>query len=165
MRKLVRVVRDLDFENISIFEHFCDAIVKVNRVVDKIVTKKTNEKLSSKSKSFVSRLIVNDSNNDNDVNNNDNDENLFFCFRLACFNERMTTTYVANVVLNNRLTVVIKEINVLKKVELLKITMSIEIVIDREKTTEKQKKKKKKTKKKTKMMRQKSFDVIDVTRH
>ena len=147
MRELVRVDHDLDFDNISIFEHFCDAVVNVDRVVDKVVSKKTTKALNSKNKSFVSRLILNDlGENDND-NDNDNDENFFFRLRLTRFNERMMTIYVANATSNNRLIVVMKNVNALKRVKLLKMTMSIEIVVDRKKTIEKKKQKKKKDEK------------------
>ena len=142
MRELVRVARDFDFDNILIFEHFCDAIVNVDRVVDKIVAKKTRKTSNSKNKNSVFCLVVNDSNNDdNNDNNNDNDD-FFFRLWLIRFNERMTTIYVANAASNNRLIVVMKDVNVLKRVELLKMTMSIEIVVDRKKTIEKKKQKK-----------------------
>ena len=151
VRELVRVARDFDFKNISIFEHFCDVVVNVDRVVDKIVTKKMKKTSNSKNKNFVSCFIVNDL-NDNDKNhNNNNDDDFFFRFWLTRFNEQMTTIYVANVVSNNRLTVVMKDVNVLKRVELLRMTMSIEIVVDRKKNYwKKSKKRQKKLKKKRK---------------
>ena len=145
---LVHVDRDLDFENISIFKHFYDAIINVNQVVNKIVMKKITRASSLKSKSFIFRLVVNNSNENNNDVYNINDENFFFRLQLTRFNEQMTTIYVANATLNNRLTVVMKNVNVLKRVELLKMTMSIEIIIDREKTIEKKKQTKKKRKKK-----------------
>ena len=164
VRELVRVARDFNFKNILIFEHFSDVIVNVDRVVNKIIAK--TKALNSKNKSSVSRLVVHNSNNNDDNNNNDNDDDLFFRLRLTRFNEWMTMIYVANTASNNCLIVIMKDVNVLKRVELLRMTMSIEIVVDREKTTKtKKEKKKKKTKKKTKLTRQKSVDVINVTRH
>ena len=134
MRELVRITCDFDFENILIFKHFCDAIVNVDWIVDKIVAKKTKKALNSKSKSFVFCFIVNDLNNDDVDNDNNNDDDFFFRLRLTCFNEWIMTIYVANATLNNHLIVVMKNVNVLKRVKLLRVTMSIEIVIDQEKT-------------------------------
>ena len=127
--------------------------------------KKTTKILNFKSNNSVSRFVVNDSNKNDNNDNNNNNENFFFRFWLTRFNERMTMIYIVNVILNNCLTVVMKNFNVLNPIELLKMTMSIKIVINREKTIEKKKQKKKKTKKKTKLTRQESFDALDVTRH
>ena len=149
MRELVHVTHDFDFDDILIFEHFYDAIINVDRIVNKIVTKKIKKVFRSWIKNFASCVLVNDLNDDND-NDNNNERDLFFRLCLARFNEWMTTTYVANVASNNHLIVVMKNVNVLKKVELLKIVMLIEIVVEREKTIEK---KTKKTKKMTKMTR------------
>ena len=143
MRELVCVVRDFDFDNILIYEHFCDVVVNVDRIVNKFMTKTTIQKSNSKNKSFVSRVVINDLNNDVDDNDKNNNDDFFFRLRLTCSNEQMTTIYVANAALNNRLIVVMKKVNVLKKIKSLKMIVSIEIVVDREKTAEKKAKKRK----------------------
>ena len=76
------------------------------------------------------------------------------------------TIYVANAALNNRLIIVMKNVNALKRIGLLKMIMSIEIVVDREKTIEKKKQKKnEKDDENDKNNKKKSFDAIDMTRH
>ena len=139
MRELVRVARDLDFEDTPAFEHFCGAIANVGRIVDKAVAKKTGKASSSKGKSPVPRLVVDDSDDDDDDNDNDNDDDPSFRLRLARSNERMATAYAANAASNNRLAAAMEDANALKRAELLGVAVPIETAADREKAAEKEK--------------------------
>ena len=145
----MRIDRELNVKDRVVFKHFDSVVVEIERVIDKIVAKKTKKNSRSKRvKRFVFRVVVLNSNNDDNNDNNDDDDNFFFCLRLARFNENMTTTYIANVASNNCQIVEIKKSNALKKTKLLKIIVFVKIVIERKKTTTQVKKKMKKMKKK-----------------
>ena len=112
----MRINRELNIEDRVAFEHFDNAVAKIERVIDKIVAKKAKQNSNSKRvKRFMFCVVIFKSDDDNDNNNNNDDNNFFFQFCLAYFIERMTTIYVVNVVSNNCLIVAIKDANALKK--------------------------------------------------